>query len=429
MRARFLLLLLGIAATAGLTACGGGYGSSSNGNKLLPATSQLHASKVPSSSYQLIYTFKGTPDGAKPMSGLIAINGTMYGTTLNGSKNYCSQNCQNQCYLGCGTVYSVGPLGKEHVVYNLRGLFNPNSPDGSWPFAGLTVLNGVMYGTASSAGANSAGTVFRVTTSGTEKVLHNFAGGSDSQGPEGPLVELNGVLYGTTVFGGGSGCGGAGCGTVFAVTPAGKEHVVYAFQGGSDGEKLYAGLTVLNGKLYGATLFGGGSGCGGNGCGTIFQLTTSGHETVLYRFAGGTADGSWPNGLTAVNGVLYGTTEGAGTRNSGTFFSVTTSGTEKPLYNFQDIPDGNLPGANLIYHNGEFYGTTVGGGTAGQGSVFEVTPAGSEQVLYSFQSGSDGSAPQGPLYLLNNHLFGTTSTGGGTGCGGSGCGTIFKLAP
>lgn len=408
-----------------ITGCSGGSGSTSK--NLLPMTAGMRPAVAVPAGYKLIYTFQGTPDGAKPMSGLVAVNGTLYGTTLNGSSHYCSANCSNECYLGCGTIFSVTGAGAEKVVYNFDGLFNPSSPDGSWPFAGLTLLNGVLYGTTSSAGANGNGTVFSITTSGTETVLHNFLCCTDGASPEAGLTKLNGVLYGTTVVGGGTGCGGSGCGTVFRITPAGKEHIVYAFKGGTDGAKMYAGVTAYNGKLYGATLFGGGTGCGGNGCGTIFQLTTSGTEKVLYRFAGGTTDGAFPNGLTVVGGVLYGTTEGAGTRNSGTFFSVTTSGTEKVLYDFLDIPDGNLPGANLIYHDGEFYGTTVGGGTAGIGSVFRVSPKGIEKVLYSFLGGTDGSAPQGALYFFNNLLFGTTSAGGGTGCGGSGCGTIFKL--
>lgn len=377
----------------------------------------------------MLYAFKGTPDGAKPLAGLVALNGTLYGTTLNGSSNYCSASCGgNLCYLGCGTVFSVDSSGTESVVYNFKGNFG-SAHDGSWPFDGLTVLNGKLYGTTSSAGANSDGTVFAVSTGGTESVLYSFAGGDDGQGPQAALTVDRGKLYGTTVYGGGSGCGGAGCGTVFSVTTAGKEAVIYRFQGGADGERAYANVTVLGRKLYGATLEGG-SGCGSSGCGTIFELSKRGKKHVLHTFSG-TSDGANPNGLIAVNGVLYGTTEGGGTRNSGTFFSITTAGTLTTLYNFQDIPDGNLPGANLIYSGGRFYGTTVGGGTAGDGTVFKVTKAGKETVLYSFTGGTDGSDPQGPVYLFNDKLYSTTTTGGESApsCASTGCGTIFKLRP
>ncbi|HYL26464.1 MAG TPA: choice-of-anchor tandem repeat GloVer-containing protein, partial [Candidatus Nitrosotalea sp.] len=115
--------------------------------------------------------------------------------------------------------------------------------------------------------------------------------------------------------------------------------------------------------------------------------------------------------------------------NSGTFFSITPKGPLKTLYNFLDIPDGNLPGATLTYYKGNFYSTTVGGGTAGIGTVFKITPAGSESVLYSFLGGSDGDDPQGPIYAFKGELYGLTTKGGGSGCGGNGCGTIFKVKP
>ncbi|HEX3458273.1 MAG TPA: choice-of-anchor tandem repeat GloVer-containing protein, partial [Candidatus Baltobacteraceae bacterium] len=63
------------------------------------------------------------------------------------------------------------------------------------------------------------GTVFSVTTTGSEKVLHSFAEGSDGQGPSAPLIDVNGTLYGTTYYGGGNSRCNLGCGTVFALSP------------------------------------------------------------------------------------------------------------------------------------------------------------------------------------------------------------------
>jgi len=416
-----------ILAAAFLASCGG--------SALSPATrsgipNAAAARSIPAGAsangYKLLYSFKGTPDGASPYGGLVAVNGTLYGTTLNGSSNYCAQSCSNYCYLGCGTVFSVTGSGVENVIYNFQGNFN-SAHDGSWPFAGLTPLNETLYGTASSAGAYGHGAVYTVSTSGQESVLYSFQGGSDGSAPEAPAIALKSRLYGTTVVGGGSGCGGSGCGIVYSLTTTGNESVLYRFTGGTDGERIYAPVTPLHDRLYGAALEGG-TGCGSTGCGIIFEVNLHGKERVLHRFSG-TSDGAFPNGLTAVNGVLYGTTEGGGTRSSGTFFSITTSGTLTTLYSFQDIPDGNLPGATLIYHKGTLYGTTVGGGTAGHGTVFSITPSCTVKVLYSFQAGSDGADPQGPVYLLNKTLYGTTASGGGTACGGSGCGTVFRVKP
>lgn len=51
-------------------------------------------------------------------------------------------------------------------------------------------------------------------------------------------------------------------------------------------------------------------------------------------------------------------------------------------------------------------------------------------VLHTFTGAADGSAPYGSVTLDGHgNLYGTTFTGGhnGTGCGSSGCGTVFKL--
>jgi uncharacterized repeat protein (TIGR03803 family) len=416
-----------ISAALLVAGCGGALNPATGSSASYAPHRTVPAGKS-ANGYKLLYSFKGTPDGASPYGGLVALNGTLYGTTLNGSTNYCSQSCSNYCYLGCGTVFSITKSGSEHVVYNFRGNFD-SAHDGSWPFAGLTALNGALYGTASSAGAYGSGAVYTVNAAGQESLLYSFRGGTDGGSPEANLIAANGRLAGTTVVGGGSGCGGGGCGTAYQVSTTGTGYrVLHTFAGGNDGDRVYAPLVHLGTHYYGAALEGGGSGCGGNGCGVIFDTTDRGKEHVLYRFSG-TSDGAFPNGLTAVNGVLYGTTEGGGTRNSGTFFSITTSGTLATLYNFQDIPDGNLPGATMIVHKGVLYGTTVGGGSVGHGTVFSITPSGTENVLYSFQDGSDGADPQGPVYLFDKMLYGTTTAGGGTGCGGSGCGTVFRVKP
>jgi hypothetical protein len=84
-----------------------------------------------------------------------------------------------------------------------------------------------------------------------------------------------------------------------------------------------------DGSLYGATCAGGGTGCGGHGCGTVSKLQPPAAacksflcpwlETVLYRFSGG-ADGAGPDlgdlvfdsagdiyGTTLEGGLLFGT--------------------------------------------------------------------------------------------------------------------------
>ncbi|MGH8297439.1 MAG: choice-of-anchor tandem repeat GloVer-containing protein, partial [Steroidobacteraceae bacterium] len=79
--------------------------------------------------------------------------------------------------------------------------------------------------------------------------------------------------------------------------------VLYSFAGGSDGVRPYAALIqASDGNFYGTT-YGGGA----NSDGTVFKLTPSGSETVLYSFAGG-SDGANPRAalIQASDGNFYG---------------------------------------------------------------------------------------------------------------------------
>ena len=70
------------------------------------------------------------------------------------------------------------------------------------------------------------------------------------------------MLYGTTTRG-----GVYDKGTAYSVTTSGKEGVIWAF-GGRGGRLPYAGLTLLDTTLYGAT-----AGGGSLKIGTVFSLT------------------------------------------------------------------------------------------------------------------------------------------------------------
>ena len=115
-----------------------------------------------------------------------------------------------------------------------------------------------------SGGAYYAGTVFSVTTAGTERVIHSFGGTADGKSPEAPLIALNGNLYGTTAYG-----GTKNQGTVFEITSSGKELVLHNFSGLSDGGDPLGGLVARKGVLYGTTA----GGATSSSYGTIFALT------------------------------------------------------------------------------------------------------------------------------------------------------------
>ena len=256
------------------------------------------------------YSFKGGSDGENPEGAVTYLKNVVYGTTA-----YGGSACGGD---GCGTIYKVAKGGKESVIYSFKGE-KSSQTDGEMPTAGLLYFDGTFYGTASYGGAHSGGAVYTVSPSGVEKVIYSFESVKyDAQRPEASLIAVNGALYGTTVYG-----GTYGLGTVFSITPSGVEHVIHSFGSGSDGEEPAAKLLNVKGKLYGTTTAGGGSTNCTDGCGTVFEMSTSGAETVLHDFAGG-SDGATPEaGLTALKGKLYGTTNAGGKSNDGTIFALT----------------------------------------------------------------------------------------------------------
>jgi uncharacterized repeat protein (TIGR03803 family) len=348
--------------------------------------------------------------------------------------------------LCCGILLASCARGGESArllpALSLQSVQSPNSayaklysflgtPSGAQPM-GLTLMRGAMYGTTMSGGANTFGSVFTRGATGKVRTLYSFRGGTDGATPQGTLVVLNGTLYGTTEFG-----GKYGNGTVFQITAGGKERVLYAFKGGNDGATpAIAGMVAVNGVLYGTTSAGGNSKCSAEnsvGCGIVFAVTTSGKESVLYRFKG-KPDAAIPSGtLIAVNGTIYGTTNLGGPSDDGTAFKITTSGAEHVIYAFRGYPDGAVPYGGLTPFSGAFYGTTAFGGAFGNsGTIFKLTPAGSERILHSFSGFPDGAVPVGMLTASSSLLYGTTAYGGNsgrncTGGGITGCGMIFSI--
>ena len=310
------------------------------------------------------------------------------------------------------------------VLYSFKG-----GSDGAVPQASLLNFKGRLYGTTSDGGAYGSGTVFAVTTSGHETVLHSFGGSSDGAVPVAELVNFNGALYGTTVVGGGGhGCEfHAGCGTIYRISTAGEEKVLYRFAGGSDGDAPVAGLVNVNGTLYGTTENGGGSNKG-----TFFSIAPASKDhSLLYVFTGHYPNGANPKAtLLDFGGTLYGTTHAGLGKNRGTVFSITTAGTEQSLHVFKGEPDGAFPFAALVNVSGSLYGTTYEGGI-GYGTVFRITPPYRKlTVIYKFGGGADGGSPIGGLININGTLYGTTEVGGHSGCVrfNDGCGTIYSMS-
>lgn len=321
------------------------YGTTANGGTYNQGT--VFAITL-SGTLTVLHNFSGAPDGAGPYARLTNVNGILYGTTVGGGAHV------------RGTVFAITTSGAETVLHSFEGY----PGDGDSPVSDLINVDGTLYGTTFYGGFShclSCGTVYSITKSGKETVLDSFSG-SNGENPAAGLTDVNGKLYGTT-----EGGGTYNSGTVFSITRSGKEAVLHSFIAEGDGKYPYGDdLIYLKGALYGTTSEG-----GATDYGTFFTITPSGKETVLHSF-GATGDGRFPEGeIVNINDTIYGTTFAGGDNDSGTAFSMTTGGSESVLYSFRGFED---PAGGLSNLNGTLYGTTSLGGTYGDGTVFALTP-------------------------------------------------------
>jgi uncharacterized repeat protein (TIGR03803 family) len=337
----------------------------------------------------------------------------LYGTTFVGGTG----TCTDEHTPGCGTVFEITAKGIHKVLHS----FDDNGTDGWYPAGGVIMDgNGNLYGTTIWGGADSGGTVFEVSATGTETVLHNFSGTPDGWEPSAGLVmDKDGNLYGVTYFD-----GAYGYGMVFELSANGTETILHSFSGsGTDGANPEAGLVMdKKGNLYGTDQG------GANGYGTVFELSAKGTETILHAF-GGVPDGCSPAtaSITDTEGNLAGTTSNCGAHGYGTVFALVGYGADGILYSFAGSPDGSHPYGGLVMDKkGNLYGTTAYGGAYGYGTVFELSANGTETILHSFNyNGTDGCNPEAGLVMdKKGNLYGTTQN-----CGANSNGVVFKLVP
>jgi uncharacterized repeat protein (TIGR03803 family) len=385
----------------------------------------------------------GCIDGDFAIGGVIFDSaGNLYGTAYGGGAH------------DAGTVYELSPGTNGKWTQKLLHTFN--NTDGSGPeYSMIFDPAGNLYGTTFFGGPASGGVVFQLKRGAngwTEQVLHSFADGSEGFYPVGVLtIDAAGNLYGTT------NAGGSFSGAVYqlsrSVDGSWNVKVLHSFTGGGDGANPGGGVIFdAAGNLYGTTYQGGGSACGGKGCGIVFELSPAGNghwkEKVLHRFNG--VNGANPDAGLIFDGAgnLYGTTYYGGKAacnppsGCGTVFELSpgTGGhwTEKVLRSFHANPKG--PTAALVFdRSGNLYGTTSTGAStgcsgAGCGKVFKLTPAGNGNWTYStlhifLQNGKDGNTPYAGMVLDSaGNLYGTTYQGG-SGIWNVGCGAVFEITP
>jgi uncharacterized repeat protein (TIGR03803 family) len=377
-------------------------------------------------------------DGDFPSSLIQDAAGNLYGVTITGGKKIC-----NSAGGGCGVVFKLtnsGGTWTETILHAFTG-----GDDGFSPTGIALDSEGNIYGTANQGGVNLDGVAFKLSQDpgGIWKftVLHSFPTGSqDGLLPSGAAIGPDGNFYAVTQIGGGTGCGGSGCGIVFELSPTAtgqwKETVLHHFAGSpADGSDPFAPLIFdAAGNVYGVT------GCA-EGCGTAFKVAKSGttwHETVLHQFAGGTG-GDYPLDLVFNSaGDLFGLTlEGGNTKackttGCGTVFEIPASGGFSIIYDFTDSGDGYLPAALTIDGSGNLYGVATFADSDAEGSAFELSPDGTGwtfSTLYQFSNPTGGGAPTSVLLDPSGNLFGSTETGGYISSTSTGNGVVFELTP
>jgi len=198
---------------------------------------------------KIVHAFTCSSDGAQPSGPVVRIGSTLYGAASMGGPS------------GGGTVYAVTAAGAERTVY----AFSDAGSGYSHPRGALVDAAGRLYGVlgyGEASGGSAQGAIFSVTRGGSYATLLPFTDAA-TQGsfPSGSLVYAQGKLYGTTLEG-----GTYGYGTVFSLTLSGKETLLHSFNKNVDGYNPDQ-LIYANGRLYGVT-----QNFGPKGHGTIFTL-------------------------------------------------------------------------------------------------------------------------------------------------------------
>jgi uncharacterized repeat protein (TIGR03803 family) len=362
------------------------YGATATGGTNLADDGTVFSITTDGSNFNSLYSFSPLDndtnvEGATPEAGLILSGNTLYGTAFTGGD------------FDNGSVFAVGALsGVSAPLHSFTATsagFPATNSDGANPQGTLFLSGTTLYGTALNGGTAGFGTVFSVNTSGSGfKTLHSFTNGIDGFFPYAGVIVTNGLVYGTVKYG-----GHGGAGVVFSLSTSGTNFIVlHAFSAtsgpeatNSDGANPYGSLVLSGGALYGTAESGGRAGFG-----TVFGLSTNGSNFVtLHSFTAPTgpistnSDGATPfAGLVLSGDTLYGTATAGGTGGSGTVFSVTTNRAFETLYSFTATDpdtgtnsDGALPYGGLVLADNTLYGTTWAGGSWNIGTVFSIALA------------------------------------------------------
>ena len=205
----------------------------------------------------ILYSFGTGSDGAVPLAALkFDKAGNLYGTTSAGGS------------YGYGTIFQLTPSGSswtETILHNFQ-----DADDGAVPYGGLIAdKSGNFYGSATEGGTGGGGTIYKLTPESgdwTFTVLYSNPGWGISGSYRNLTLDASGNLYGTTH------CDGAdSAGTVYKLSEESGSWTytsLYVFTGGTDGQYSYSNPVIEGDRVFGTTRFG-----GANGSGVVWEIT------------------------------------------------------------------------------------------------------------------------------------------------------------
>lgn len=374
-------VLVGLTSNGGIDGKGTAFSINTNGN-----------------NFSLIKGF--TDWGTAPKGNLFKNDdGNFYGVTSEGGTN------------NYGTIFMLTPAGEITMLKQFSYYADGANPTGEL----VKGADGYLYGTTSSGGTNSYGTIFKISVSGDFSVIKHLSYTTDGAHPYGHLtLASDGNFYGITYNG-----GSTGAGTIFKLTPGGVYSVIHTLTLATEGANCYSSLTEgSDGNLYGTT-YGGGQ----YSYGTVFKVTKGGTLTVIKQL--NAADGTHPQSdiIEAKDGNFYGTCYNGGQFSTGVIFKITKAGVYSVVKNFSPSADGGYPyGGLMLDTDGSLYGITSYSGSKGGGTVYKFTTAGAYSVIHPIDYNTEGNTSYSALVKGNDgSLYAMTSAGGTYNFG-----TIFK---
>jgi uncharacterized repeat protein (TIGR03803 family) len=226
------------------------YGTTEDGGS--SGTGTIFKFDLASGVFTQLYFFLGPDDAAFPVSGLIAVDNMLYGTSYSGG-----------LYEFYGSVFSYNlSTNQENLVFSF-----PDYTYGAGPGGSPHYLGGNLYLTTQYGGHQTCqcGRLFRINpTTGNATVLYTFDGADDGSTPTAALVNIGAVLYGSTSAG-----GPKNGGTIFTFDTSNDTfETAYGFRNGRDGGTPKSRLFISGPNLYGTTSTG-----GTKNAGTVFSLT------------------------------------------------------------------------------------------------------------------------------------------------------------